>query len=437
MKMRSFLSIAIFLSAMTVVNAQDYLVSFSAEGAASAISAIKVENVTQVKSITLNGDEQLRLWGGATSVGEFTENRSEKISFMPNPVKEESRMSFFLPSGGETEIMISDLSGREIHKTGYFLSRGEHSFLISNTATGIYVVRIKSGNYSISGRMMCAGSGTGVMAIKYENSSPALEKAGESKGTQGEVIMQYNNGDILRFTGISGEYSTVVTLVPAGDKTVTFNFISCKDGSGNTYPVIAIGGTKGGPEDEGNGEEKGVQIWMAENLKTFTLNDGTAISNVTGAATWSSASGPAWCWYNNTAGDYGLLYNWHAVGTNKLCPAGWRVPTDDEWQAMVQYLGGATAAGGKLKETGYAHWENPNSGATNSSGFSALGGGWRSSNDGSFSELNKSGYFWTSTMSNITNACYRCLLSSGSIIYGYMSEIDQKYGFSVRCIKVN
>lgn len=437
MKMRSFLSIAIFLSAMAVLNAQDYLISFSAAGAASDISSIKVENVTQVKSITLTGDDQLRLWGGATSVRELTDSGSEKISFMSNPVKEEARMRFFLPSGGETEMTILDLSGREIQKSRYLLSRGEHSFMISNTATGIYIVRIRSGNYSISGRMMCAGSGTGMMTLKYENSYPAAEKAGESKGTKGEVIMQYNTGDILRFTGFSGEFSTVVTLVPSGDNTITFNFISCKDGSGNTYPVIAIGGTKGEMGYPGTGDEKGVQIWMAENLKTVTLNDGAAISNVTGAAAWSSATGPAWCWYDNTSGDYGLLYNWYAVGTNKLCPAGWRVPTDDEWQEMVQYLGGATAAGGKLKETGYAHWENPNSGATNLSGFSAPGGGWRSNSDGSFNELKRSGYFWTSTLSNVTNACYRCVLSSGATIYGYMSEVDQKFGFSVRCIKVN
>ncbi|HBE41876.1 MAG TPA: hypothetical protein DDW27_11855 [Bacteroidales bacterium] len=425
MKSTLFIITLIFTSSATILSAQDYLISFTASGAASSISSISVENVTQVKSVSLNGEDQLRLWGGATSVEELTDNRREEITFMPNPVKEQSKMRFFLPFAGETIIAVYDLSGKEIHKAKHLLPKGEHTFLISCPSTGIYLVRIRSGNYSVSGSMMCAGSNNKRMTLDYENSSPAEEKVADKKGTKGEVIMQYNTGDILRFTGSSGEYSTVVTLVPVANKTVDFNFIACKDGSGNTYPVVSIGGTKG------------IQLWMAENLKTVTLNDGTAINNITGASAWSSATGPAWCWYNNTPGEYGLLYNWYAVGTNKLCPAGWRVPSDDEWQEMVQYLGGAMTAGGKLKETGEAHWNNPNSGATNSSGFSAFGGGWRNNTDGSFNDLRMIGYFWTSTLSNITNACYRCLLSTGSIIYGYMSEIDQKYGFSVRCIKVD
>ncbi|HPF01964.1 MAG TPA: FISUMP domain-containing protein [Bacteroidales bacterium] len=427
----------LFLSMPVILNGQDYLISFEAMGSASSITSIKVENVTQVKHIILNGDEQLRLWGGATAVLEYPGSLSKEISFMPNPVKDHSRMRFSLPSPGETEISIHDLSGKEIYKSGYFLTAGEHTFLIENLAKGIHVVRIKSGNYSLSGRMICSGQGKGRVKLLYETSTSAGNKIAENKGTAGEVIMQYNAGDILKFTGTSGEYSTVVTLVPVSDKTVSFNFIACKDGSGNTYPVVNIGSAKGEPVNYGPGEEKGVQIWMAENLKTSIFNDGTAISNVTGGAAWSTSTGPAWCWYNNTPGDYGMLYNWHAVETKKLCPAGFRVPTDEEWQALVQYLGGAMAAGGKLKETGNAHWADPNSGATNSSGFSAFGGGWRNAADGSFTELQSSGYYWTSTMVNITNACYRCMLSSGSAIYGYMSEVDQKFGFSVRCIKEN
>lgn len=134
------------------------------------------------------------------------------------------------------------------------------------------------------------------------------------------------------------------------------------DIDGNEYAFVTINGL----------------TWMAENLKTTKLNDGTSLATIEDCS--SDNLSPGFAWYEkdyNTYGKvYGGLYNWYAVNTGKLCPEGWRMPTKHEWFLLIEHLGGALEAGGSLKETGTAHWDAPNTGATNQSGFGALPGGY-------------------------------------------------------------
>jgi len=129
----------------------------------------------------------------------------------------------------------------------------------------------------------------------------------------------------------------------------------------------------------------GNQIWMAENLKTTRLNDGTLIPFVPDDRKWLELKTPALCWYDYVpfAGDpvgyistYGFLYNWYAVNTGKLCPDGWHVPSADEWEELEEFLG-TEVAGLKMKETGTQHWTSTSPEVTNESGFTALPGGFR------------------------------------------------------------
>ncbi len=202
------------------------------------------------------------------------------------------------------------------------------------------------------------------------------------------------------------------------DKSFITDPVSVTDRDGNIYDVIRIG----------------TQLWIGENLKTTTLNDGTSIANVTGNSAWSNLTTPGYCWYNNNEipnkATYGGLYNWYAVNTGKLCPTGWHVSTDDEWLTMEGYLGGATVAGGKLKETGTSHWMSPNI-ATNESGFTALPGGWRLGT-GTFESITGYGYWWTSTES-APNAFYRKLQYNDD--KSFRDTKPENYGMSVRCIK--
>jgi uncharacterized protein (TIGR02145 family) len=193
-----------------------------------------------------------------------------------------------------------------------------------------------------------------------------------------------------------------------------------KDIEGNVYKTVTIG----------------TQVWMAENLKTAKYNDGTTIPLVTDEKAWEALITPGYCWYNKDAttskGTYGALYNWYTVNTKKLCPQGWHIPVDAEWTILTTSLGGESAAGTKLRESGSAHWQKPNSGATNSSGFNALPGGYRN-NHGVFANINFFGFWWSAT-EYVPTASY-CLsigCASSEVLRIFSMK---KNGYSVRCIK--
>jgi uncharacterized protein (TIGR02145 family) len=193
-----------------------------------------------------------------------------------------------------------------------------------------------------------------------------------------------------------------------------------KDKDGNYYNFVKIGS----------------QVWLTENLKTARLSDSISIALVENGATWSSQIIPAYCWYNDDVTSYkdryGALYNWYAVNTGKLCPTGWHVPTDADWTTLSTYLGGDALAGGKLKELGILNWDAPNASATNSSGFTALPGGYRM-NTGIYGNVGTYGNWWstTSVLANVAN--YRYLYYGNASIT--KSFISQKSGLSVRCLK--
>lgn len=181
----------------------------------------------------------------------------------------------------------------------------------------------------------------------------------------------------------------------------------------------------------------GTQLWMSENLKVTHYNDGSSIPNASDNGVWTSLSSGAFCSYNNEENNvivYGRLYNFFAVNdAHKLCPIGWHVPSDDEWTVMTTYLGGINIAGGKMKETGITHWSNPNAGATNESGFTALPGGYRSYYWGTFNDMGNLCGFWSSTIDvNNVNVWSRILeYNNVSIRRDYSYTTD---GFYVRCI---
>jgi uncharacterized protein (TIGR02145 family)/uncharacterized repeat protein (TIGR02543 family) len=194
------------------------------------------------------------------------------------------------------------------------------------------------------------------------------------------------------------------------------------DKSGNIYDTIKIGN----------------QVWMMENLKTNNYNDSTLINFVTDSATWCNSSTQGFCWYDNSylyPNDYGFLYNWNAVNSGKLAPAGWHIPTDSEWSVLVVNIGSVGAdwmAGGALKEVDTFYWAPPNTGATNSTGFSARGGGSRD-DAAAFSEIKTNGYWWSATEADNLTAWLRSISYSGQFLG--RSNVSKKYGCSVRCIR--
>lgn len=165
----------------------------------------------------------------------------------------------------------------------------------------------------------------------------------------------------------------------------------------------------------------GEQTWMAENLN-FSVKK--VDQNDNGVSEYNDIS----VWEN---GQYCKLYSWEAA--NIACPEGWHLPSDTEWQVLVDYLGGKYVAGGKMKST--MGWESPNTDATNSSGFSALPGGFGLSS-GPLRWQGFSGWWWSSTPNTSIGACYRSLdYKYAGVSRNNSSGIERGWGLSVRCIK--
>ena len=227
-----------------------------------------------------------------------------------------------------------------------------------------------------------------------------------------KIVWNINNDNIE----LNGRYQVVLNykISPKG----------VMDGDGNVYKTVVIG----------------KQEWFAENLRISKYNDGTPIPNVIDNTQWSNLNTCAWSYYNNDENNnarYGKLYNWYAVsnsanGNKNVCPTGWHVPTDAEWTALTDYLGGTNAAGGKMKEVGTTNWNSPNTDATNKSGFTGLLGGYRST-IGNYNYFGIYGNWWSSTENATGNAWARYLYyGSGGAGRGFSNKKD---GLSVRCLR--
>jgi uncharacterized protein (TIGR02145 family) len=139
--------------------------------------------------------------------------------------------------------------------------------------------------------------------------------------------------------------------------------------------------------------------------------------------------------YKNT---YGALYNWFAVNHGNLCPAGWHIPASAEWDTLITYLGGSNIAGGKLKtigtvELGTGLWYNPNEGATNESGFTAVPAGYRYNSGNFMNSLGHLGCLWSATEQSASYARGSNLYSAHAV--AFITYNDKRFGFNVRCIK--
>jgi len=188
------------------------------------------------------------------------------------------------------------------------------------------------------------------------------------------------------------------------------------DVEGNNYVIVSIGN----------------QVWMRDNLKVTHYRNGEPILNLTDNSLWSNAKIGAFCYYGNNPnmnGIYGALYNFYTtIDGRYLCPTGWRVPSQEEWEVLIENLGGESIAGGKMKEAGTLHWNSPNKGATNESSFTGLPAGYRD-NNGEFNEMGVYGKWWSTS----NDSSYRYLSFNDASL---SKENNYKvFGTSIRCLK--
>jgi len=195
-----------------------------------------------------------------------------------------------------------------------------------------------------------------------------------------------------------------------------------KDIDGNVYTSVTIG----------------TQVWMKENLKTTKYRNGDLIGTTTPATldiSVEAAPKYQWAYEGNESNvnTYGRLYTWFAVtDTRGICPTGWHLPLDTEWNTLTNFLGGENVAGGKLKERGTIHWVTPNTGATNRSGFTALPSGLYYDLR-IFDSIGYIGAWWCSTEDLASDSCFRWVTYDHAAVVGI--DLNKHFGLSVRCVR--
>jgi uncharacterized protein (TIGR02145 family) len=278
--------------------------------------------------------------------------------------------------------------------------------------------------YVIANGQVHFANGSGQFAFSACGSNITVYPYGTNPFTSGTAVP-------LTLTGGTQSMGNVPVCNGGGGGTGTVT-----DNNGNTYATIQIG----------------TQEWMQENLRTTKYRNGDVITTGLNNTQWQNTTAGAWAYYNDSAqynNPYGKLYNWYAVADSRgLCPTGWHVPTDSEWNVLVKYLdpqadtsqfsnGQSPFAGGLMKsvgdlQSGTGLWQAPNTGATNSSGFSGLPGGYRY-DDGGYFSIGSSGIWWSASEYSPTYAWYRYLYYNGGNVYRYGN--DKQDGFSVRCLR--
>jgi uncharacterized protein (TIGR02145 family) len=331
------------------------------------------------------------------------------------------------------QIVSYNLQGKAISTIQKAVDIGMHSIVLPPKGAGIYLYKIKvRQNEFVLMSNLTGGSGC---ASSVFSSNNVLTKQAKATAAISAVIAATKEG-LLNYRCVIGNSDTseivIKMIANAGDLT---------DLDGNVYHTVRIGN----------------QVWMAENLRTTKYNDSTEIPEDTTQASWGDATTPYFCFYKNTSNadskrKFGALYNWYVVGTNKLAPKGWHVPSQKEWYTLQNYLisngynWDETTSGNKIAKSlaERADWDNyPFQGtigydlaANNKSGFSALpAGGCQGYISYAFDEQGYGGSWWTSTSSSIQNtyaeSCGLGSLSESLIITAEPKDV----GMSVRLLK--
>jgi uncharacterized protein (TIGR02145 family) len=333
-----------------------------------------------------------------------------------------------LPEKENVTINTYSLHGRLLHSEKAEWGPGVHTIRPFRVASSVALMRIDIGNASFVS--ISVGRGADVF-VAHNQSTPLPEASFVAKlmavPVFTDTIVVIAAGYDQRRFAVSKQVVSGLRIKCLKTTVVTIPADTVADIDGNVYKTVKIG----------------MQTWMTENLKTTKFSDSIEISQITDGDAWKCATTPGYCFYDNSANygkTYGAFYNWYAVDASnihKLAPKGWHVATDSDWVVLETYLGGWSVAGGKMKETGTAHWKAPNTGATDESGFLALPAGKRTEwtdlvNNvylpGAYIDMGYVGWWWSSTKPTCRN-----IQESDCAVFN--AECSAFFGAGVRCVK--
>ncbi|MCF8236494.1 MAG: T9SS type A sorting domain-containing protein [Bacteroidales bacterium] len=412
------------------------------------LNSILIENLTQGGDTTLYAPDTVLVLDYITGMEEISTFSGKGFSLSqnyPNPMKGQTTVSLWLPERNNILITISDAIGREVVNQEFQLEQGSHSFTFYPGRESLYFLTVSAENQTRTIKMFNSPTDANVSGFcKLEYNGQQKTGTGVYKSGNALNNFAFDLGDMLKFTSFTDQGERVITSSPTDDQTYYFHYTgdpcpgtpTVTDIDGNVYNTVQIGN----------------QCWMKENLKTKTYQNGTLIPNVTDPYEWRNLTSGAYVWYDNDISwkdKYGALYNWFTtVDPNGLCPAGWHVPTHDEWTVLTDYIGGTSSPhgnelkscrqvnspmGGGCNTSEHPRWnEHETHYGTDDYGFSGLPGGYRFTMVG-FNYVGNYGGWWSSTEYSSLNAWYLYLFYS----YGFVivTASHERVGFSVRCLR--
>jgi uncharacterized protein (TIGR02145 family) len=369
--------------------------------------------------------------------------KTGQLSNSTNVSIRNSKLHFFLKESSVIEFDIFNIEGGLLYSLRKTFAEGLHFLPLPNNNIGINIYRLKIGSIDHIFKVIVSGKTLIKSSIGNEISQFSSNLA-KPTVTINDIIVVSKAGYLSRRIIVNNSDTSDIEIIMV---TILITGNTVTDIDGNVYNTIIIGN----------------QEWSVENLRTTKFNDGTPIQHVTSSTEWEDLNTPGRCfWANDSvtyAEKYGALYNWFTIYNQfaeekqKLAPIGWHISTDDDWNQLVEYLKtngynwDGTTSGYKIAkalatQTDWLSTQTSEEGSigndlskNNTSGFSALPGGFRNRN-GNFGNLGSQGYWWSATEERATNAWNRrlvCCSTSANYPYGY--PYDKGWGFSVRLVR--
>jgi len=440
MKKKIFLLILpVFLSLMIFSQNRGTDLSFTALNGTTYIQldSIKVINLSQACDTVLMWPDTVLSLNNNVGINEFTQKR-ENIKVTqnyPNPMKDQTTISVYIPEKDMVNLIITDILGRKLINNNYQLESGYHTFRLTGGSSRIYLFSARWRNNFRSIKILKTSLNSNqIISLDYLSHITSGKVLKISSSIQNFV---FNPGDELNYTVYANTSESVLTDSPENSKTYTFQFatdIPCPGTptvyyEGQTYNTVQIFN----------------QCWLKENLNVGTIIQGNQEMTDNDVI-------EKYCYYNNESNCtiYGGLYQWDEMmdyvsteGYKGICPEGWHIPSDIEWCILENAAdagsidcditgGRGIDVGYNLRETGTAHWMSPNSGATNSTGFTALPGGIRTYNS-SFIRLTEYSYSWTSSTYDTYTKLARYIKYNSYA--SFMANTPGNNAHGVRCLK--
>ncbi len=418
----------------------------SSHGYGIPSDSIVVKNLTKGNETRLYYPDTTLIinFSGIENISNFT--KKINIKSYPNPFENSTLITFNIQNDNNVKVLISDIDGKIYFRNEIYLPAGIHNFKFDAPESGIFILNILTSEESHSVKLVNISNNSKSKSLNFEK----IESEFLLRNTS-EIFenFPYNLGDNLKITAYSSLGNSTYYSSPTGDYVYVFDIGEeipvceetplIKDIDGNYYLTVQIGS----------------QCWMQQNLKTTKFRNGDPIPYVYDPHIWEELTSPAFVWYENNIfwkDLYGGLYNFYTVEDSRgICPVGWHVPSEQEWQTLLNFAGGINApTGNKLKScrqigsplggdcdtNEHPRWMKDIYGGnygTDDYYFSALPGG-AFNYFGKFIDLGASIFLWTS------NEAWDPDYGTGIKInyYDYATEIilpDKKNGSSIRCIK--